>query len=159
MAIMKEETEKVDKSQNQHNTIVETSVHGMGGEQQTREEAKISVQAEIDNKIAEAVKYANKGDYAEALKRLGSATHTVQDREQHQHKKWKYNSILEAVLKNPIRMLGHWIKDDLLGAKENTRNVEATQRDVIQKFEEQVSEQVFKKTLNFNDKNDSHGQE
>jgi RHS repeat-associated protein len=153
MRVMKAETGRVDQCDGcQGKTADKTNVHGMagfkadGGTMQTREEAIKATQTEIDNKIAEAAALATAGDYKLALEALASATHTVQDADQHDYEAWPHENLWQSFWSNPIKAIVHFFKDIWLGSDEKARNVKLTQG-VIDKFKEKAGEQAAAGTL------------
>lgn len=138
----------------QSNTSNMTNIHAMGGYKsdgtmQTRDEAISGTAIEIENKIAEAAEAAQQGRYDDALYALGSASHTVQDSDQHGYEEWHHESIWGAIFSDPIGALVHWFKDFWLGSEEKERNVGLTQG-VIDRFKESAGDDAANATFNYN---------
>jgi hypothetical protein len=120
----------------QGNGAQETNLHAMRGlaaksltsfsptlvlqsEEDTRE-AVAKIISEGRNDVVQSVL---KGDYEQALKRMGEVLHTVQDRAFHNFEPWPYAGIADAIMKDPSYMICHairdlsWVSDIVVGPK------------------------------------------
>lgn len=90
---------------------------------QSEENTREAVAKIISEGRSDVVQAALKGDYEQALKRMGEALHTVQDRAFHNFEPWPYAGIADAVVKDPSYMICHairdlsWVSDIVVGPK------------------------------------------
>jgi hypothetical protein len=87
------------------------NLHAMVGEGQTREQAVTAVRKILDDAKDAAALAVVDGRYREALTIMGAALHTVQDRAYHRFEEWPYDGISEALLKDPMYMFAHGVRD------------------------------------------------
>jgi len=106
-----------DVDEKQGNQAAETNLHAMrgymGGAMQTEAATRQAVAQLLQDArrdILAAIRNTPP-NYAEALRRLGAALHTVQDGAIHHYEPWPYTGIGNAVLSDPGYMLMHAARD------------------------------------------------
>jgi RHS repeat-associated protein len=137
----------------------EARMHGMRGQVkdadgsvrfQTLQEAQTATAGFIQEKIHEAVEKAKAGKTGEALEAFGMATHTVQDRLQHNFEEWHGTG---GQIKSPKHsLLWHGIKDVTGGPGEAIRNKAATMEvrdEFIRELQKAGGERLVKSVLEF----------
>jgi hypothetical protein len=78
---------------------------------QTKKETEDAVKALLGKAKGDIVQSALRYDYAGALKRLGEALHTIQDRVFHHFEPWPYKDIPDSLMKSPNYMMCHALRD------------------------------------------------
>jgi len=78
---------------------------------QTEDETKDAVNALLKRAHEDIVRAILKGNYEEAITRLGEALHTVQDRVFHHFEAWPYRDIAESLMQAPNYMMCHVLRD------------------------------------------------
>ena len=81
---------------------------------QSEQEAREAVNALLAAARQQVATHLLAHEYRDALKALGAALHTIQDREYHRHEPWEHAGILQAILHDPNYMFAHGLRD--LGA-------------------------------------------
>ena len=116
--IATEANAQVDKKQG--NQAAETNLHAMrgyvGGRMQSESETRREVARLLEDAkrdILDAITSKNK-NYAQALRRLGEALHTVQDGAIHHSEPWPYTAIGNAIWANPGYIIMHGARDRCL---------------------------------------------
>jgi hypothetical protein len=109
----------------QGNSAGETNLHAMCGYVnvldpvlrqpmlvlQTADQCQASVEGLLLTARDEICTQVSSGNYRTALRLLGAALHTIQDRAFHNFEPWPYNGLVGAVLADPGYMLCHAIRD------------------------------------------------
>lgn len=78
---------------------------------QSEDETKEAVRALLKEAHNDVVRAVLKKDYEEALRRLGEALHTVQDRVFHHFEPWPYKDIADSLMNSPGYMICHALRD------------------------------------------------
>ncbi len=94
--------EEVDDAIHQGPTMDQANLHGMGGFKnnvmQNRSEAAETVKARLDSEKEKIVRSVRAGQIEPALKALGAALHTQQDKAYHRHEPWPFLGVGDAIV-------------------------------------------------------------
>ncbi len=155
MKYLKKGNVETDKIEGKSNIDVEnTRKHGMAGliikwnkgdvlptiRYETKFEAAESSRQYMTEKINKAVESAKEGKYKEALESFGSATHTVQDRVEHDFAPW---TLGKAMFLSLPEIIPHGVSDVYMNRKELEKNVNVT-KDVWKEFKSKLIKDIGK---------------